>query len=131
LTQALAKFQGQVKLVFKHYPLPGHPRALPAAKAAEAARRQGKFWEMHDLLFEHQHALEDSDLLAYAERIGLDMARFQADLGSAEVTARVEQDKAEGQAATVEGTPTLYINGHRFSESLRTLEAYLQEETGM
>jgi 2-hydroxychromene-2-carboxylate isomerase len=128
LGQVLNEFEGRVRLVFKHYPLGGHPRAMPAARAAIAAGNQGKFWEMHDLLFEHQRQLEDEDLESYAQQLGLDLERFRRDMMSAETQRRIEADKAEGQRAGVEGTPTFYINGRRFREPPSALPAYLREE---
>jgi hypothetical protein len=128
LARLLREFEGQVKLVFKYYPLSAHPRAVPAAYAAEAASRQGKFWEMHDVLFEHQHELEDADLDRYAAMIGLDEARFKADLISPEVQERVTADRKEGEAQKVEGTPTLYVNGRLLREPFKALPAYLKEE---
>lgn len=128
LQRALAAGVGKVKLIFKHYPLPGHPRALPAAKAAEAARLQGKFWEMHDMLFEHQDRLEDGDLSGYAQSLGLDVAKFEADLASDLVAGRIDANRAEGHKAGVDSTPSIYVNGRKFRESPRTLEAYLREE---
>ena len=120
--------EGRVKLVFKHYPLPSHTRAEPAARAAEAAARQGKFWEMVDVLFSRQRALEDADLEKYAEQIGLDMERFRADFASEEVAKAVAADRAEGEAAKVEGTPTVYVNGRKLEEPFKALPAYIAEE---
>lgn len=131
VADALAQLEGKVKLVFKHFPLPGHPRALPAAKAAEAARMQGKFWEMHDMLFGHQAALEDSDLIGYAQQLGLDVDRFKQDMTSAAVAERVERDQALGRALGVDATPSLFINGRRFAEAPRNLLAYLKEEVDL
>jgi thiol-disulfide isomerase/thioredoxin len=128
LHRIVKEHEGRVKLVFKHYPLPSHTRAEPAARAAEAAARQGKFWEMTDLLFTRQRALEDADLEKYAEQIGLDMARFRADLASEEVAAAVAADRAEGEAAKVEGTPTVYVNGRKLEEPFKALPAYIAEE---
>lgn len=128
LQQVLSEFEGRVRLVFKNYPLSSHPRAMPAARAALAAGNQGKFWEMHDLLFEHQRQLEEEDLEGYAGELGLDLERFRRDVASAETQRRVEADRAEGQRAGVEGTPTLYINGRRFREPPSALAAYLREE---
>lgn len=128
LARLLKAHRDRVRMVFKHYPLAGHPRAMPAARAAEAARLQGRFWEMHDHLFEHQDALEDADLERYAAVVGLDLPKFRADMSSAEVQARIDLDRAEGASLGIEGTPTLFIGGRRFRESLRTLETYLQEE---
>ena len=128
LERALATYEGRVKLAFKYYPLSAHPRALPAAKAAEAARLQGKFWEMHDMLFEHQDRLEDADLRNYAQRLGLDLERFERDMESESVAQRIEADQLEGRALAVDATPAIFIDGRRFRESPRTIEAYLAEE---
>jgi 2-hydroxychromene-2-carboxylate isomerase len=128
LSRTVAQAEGKVKLVFKHYPLSGHSRALPAALAAEAAGRQGKFWEMADLLFEHQDALEDGDLLGYAQQLGLDPDRFKADMASDEVRARVDADRAEGAKVGVTATPSLFIGGRKFKESPKNLGDYVREE---
>ena len=128
LARLLREFEGQVKLIFKYFPLSAHERAMPAARAAEAAARQGKFWEMHDLLFEHQQALEDADLERYASMLGLDVARFKTDLGSAEVQARIDADRQEGEKLAIAGTPTVYINGRLLREPTKALLAYLKEE---
>jgi len=128
LTRLLHEFDGQVKLVFKYFPLSGHDRAMPAARAAEAAARQGKFWEMHDMLFEHQHELEDADFERYASALGLDMDRFRSDIVSSEVQARIDADRAEGEKLKLEGTPTLYVDGRLVHEPLKALPAYLKEE---
>lgn len=128
LHRTLREFEGRVKLVFKQYPLDQHPRAAVAARASYAAGRQGKFWEMHDLLFENQRALEDDDLERCATQLGLDLARFRADMASPEAQARVDQDKAEGRRVGVQGTPTVFVNGRRFGEPMQSLGAYLREE---
>lgn len=129
LQQVLDEFEGRVRLVFKHYPLSSaHPRAMPAARAAIAAGNQGKFWEMHDLLFEHQRQLEDDDLESYAEQLGLNMDRFRADMASAATQRRIEQDRAEGKRVGVEGTPTFFVNGRAFREPPSALPAYIREE---
>lgn len=128
LTELMRELDGQVKVVFRHYPLSGHPRAMPAARAAVAAGQQGKFWEMTDLLFEHQRALEDDDLERYAQQLGLDMERFHTDLHSPETQAAVERDREEGRRLGIEGTPTFFINGRRFREPPASLPAYVREE---
>lgn len=128
LERLLREHEGKVKLVFKHFPLSMHPRAVHAARAAEAAKLQGRFWEMHDLLFEHQHELDDADLERYAEMTGLDVERFKADLASDATQARVDADRAEGEGFGVEGTPSIFVNGRRFQEPLKLLEAYVAEE---
>jgi protein-disulfide isomerase len=128
LTRLLREFDGQVKLVFKYFPLSGHERAMPAARAAEAAARQGKFWEMHDMLFEHQHELEDADFERYANALGLDMDKFRTDIVSSEVQARIDADRTEGDKLKLEGTPTIYVDGRLLREPFKALPAYLKEE---
>ena len=105
------------RLVYRHFPLGWeHPHANDAARAAEAAARQGRFWEMHDMLFRHQDALDREALRAYAEDLGLDLARFDADLADQATLARVERDVASGERSGVRGTPTFFLNGARYSD---------------
>jgi protein-disulfide isomerase len=108
-----------IRFVFRHFPLTEiHPHALAASAAAEAAARQRHFWQMHELLFSRQQALEDLDLLAYADELHLDTERFLADARSDGVRARVRRDIESGLATgEVHGTPTLFIDGelHRGS----------------
>jgi protein-disulfide isomerase len=106
-----AELGERLRFVFRHYPRPEHPHARHAAQAAEAASAQGRFWEMHDQLFEHQHALTDSDLARYAADIGLDVERFQHDLPSHASVERVQRDVQSGAHSDVHGTPTFFING--------------------
>jgi len=128
LEEIVSEFRGEVKLAFLHFPLSMHPRAAEAARATVAAQNQGKFWKMHDMIFEHQQALERSDLESYAEAVGLDMARFRRDLDAPETQRRVEQDRAQGERVGVDSTPTLFIDGRRYTESIESLGAYLREE---
>jgi protein-disulfide isomerase len=100
-----------VRVVWKHLPLSFHPNAMPAALAAEAAREQGKFWEMHDKLFANQTALSDATYLEYARDLGLDVKRFQEAMQSPRLRARVQEDLAAAGAAGVTGTPTFVVNG--------------------
>jgi len=130
LQRVLEQYEGRVKLVFKNYPLEGHKSALPAAHAAVAAQLQGKFWEMADLLFEHQHELSDEKLHELAKQAGLDMDKFEADLSSEAVIERVAQDRQDGKKLEIAGTPTLFIDGRRFQEPLQNLGKYLGEELG-
>ncbi len=98
---------------FRNFPLTEiHPHALPAALAAEAADTQGKFWEMHDLLFRRQNFLEDRDLLGYARSLGLDEDRFRADREAEKGLPRIEADLRSGDRNGVEGTPGIFVNGH-------------------
>jgi protein-disulfide isomerase len=100
--------------VFRHHPVPHlHENALLAAEAAEAAGVQGKFWEMHDMLFTHQHALAPPFLRKYAMLIGLDMHEFDTDLMTRRLSEQVRADKQSGVMSNVERTPTVFINGLR------------------
>ncbi len=114
-----------LRFAFRHYPLTEiHPHALAASRAAEAAALQGRFWEMHKLLFQRQKALEDDDLRRYADRLGLDAEVFDGDRESAGVLERVDRDVQSGIASgEVHGTPTLFINGvvHRGAYDVATL----------
>jgi len=111
--ELLADF-GDIRYVWRHLPLRDvHPNAQIAAEAAEAAARQGAFWEMHDLLLDHQGALLMRDLVGYAEQLGLDAARFTNDLHSHTGATRVAQDVDSADLGGVSGTPTFFINGRR------------------
>jgi protein-disulfide isomerase len=104
----------RMRFVFRHFPLTEiHPRALPAAEAAEAAGAQGRFWEMHDLLFDSQPALDDADLLRYAGRLGLELPRFVTELAEHVHEPRIREDFMSGVRSGVNGTPTFFINGIR------------------
>jgi protein-disulfide isomerase len=104
----------QLRFVYRHFPLVQiHPRAERAAEAAEAAGAQGEFWEMHDMIFEHQDALEDDDLLLYATDIGIDAGRFARELAAGLHAPRVREDFMSGLQSGVKGTPTFFINGVR------------------
>ncbi len=102
---------GKVKLVFKNFPLPFHQYAEKAAEAAECANKQGKFWQMHDLLFSSGGRLDIDSLKSYAKKIGLDQGKFDHCLDSGETAGMVSADKAQCAAAGVQGTPTFFING--------------------
>jgi protein-disulfide isomerase len=104
-------FGQDVRVVWKHLPLPFHQNALPAALAAEAARVQGKFWEMHDRLFAGQQALSEESYLGHARALGLDLARFQAARQAPETRRRVEEDAAAAASAGVTGTPSFIVDG--------------------
>jgi protein-disulfide isomerase len=109
-------YPNDVRLVWKHLPLPFHPNAMPAALAAEAARRQGgapKFWAMHDRLFSNQSALSTARYEQYAREIGLDLARFRKDMADPALRARIDEDVQLAQRLGVNGTPTFVINGER------------------
>jgi protein-disulfide isomerase len=106
----------EVRVAFRHFPIRGsHPRAHAAAHAAEAAAEQGAFWPMHDALFADQGRLEDPHLWARAERLGLDVARFEADRRSDRIAQRVKAQFHGGVRAGVATTPTLFADGRRYS----------------
>jgi protein-disulfide isomerase len=104
-------YGNKVKIVWKNQPLPFHPNAMPAAKAAMAAYKQGKFWEMHDLLFANQRDLNDANYEKWAQQIGLDIAKWKADMASPELAAEITADSTEGKALGANGTPSFFIDG--------------------
>jgi protein-disulfide isomerase len=110
----MSAYPAQVKLIFKEYPLDIHSHAELAAAAALAAHKQGKFWAMHDSLFSTRN-LSRENILDLAQKNGLDMKRFQADLESTEVRETLIRDIQDGDRAGVEGTPTIFINGKRYN----------------
>lgn len=115
LASLLPKYGKDVRLVYRHFPLTDmHPDAQPAAEASEAAHAEGKFWEMHDAIFEGQDDLSDEAIIAMAEDIGLDSATFQDAWQSGKFAQRVESDAATGSQAGVHRTPTFFINGVQF-----------------
>jgi protein-disulfide isomerase len=118
LKEAMASYEGDVRLIFKHFPLAGHAQASPAARAGWAAHQQGKFWEMHDVMFENQRALTDADFSKYAQQIGLDVARFEKDRNSPEANTAVDSDHKSGSKAGLSGTPYFLVNGHNYSGAL-------------
>jgi predicted DsbA family dithiol-disulfide isomerase len=118
LGRLLDEYGNQVRLIYKNYPISKlHAEARDAAAAAVAAGRQGKFWAMHDKLFANQDHLTPADLEKYATEVKLDLKKWKADLGAAQ--DRVEKDHAEGEKLDISGTPTLYVNGRKYSGPLR------------
>jgi len=108
----------RLRFVFRNFPITtSHPHAEQAAEAAEAAAAQGRFWEMHDHLYEHQRRLETTDLHDYAEQLELDVERFDRELAGHVHAARVREDFMSGVHSGVNGTPTFYINGKRHDSS--------------
>jgi protein-disulfide isomerase len=129
----LKRFAGRVDYVFRHFPLEEvHPHALHCALAAEAAGAQGKFWPMHDLLFENQNHLKLKQLRGYAERLELDMARFDADMAGQVHLQRVREDIDGGKRSGVRGTPTFFVNGRLqdVSFGLQSLEQAVEAALG-
>lgn len=127
---------GKIRLAFRHYPLPFHKNAKLAHQAAEAAKLQGKFWEMYDLLFANQKkadgttGLDEASIMGYATQIGLDMNKFKTDLTSEAVVKAVEADIAAGSKAGVNGTPHFLLNGTALSgaQPLTAFQAALDKE---
>lgn len=118
------RFRGQVRIVFKFYPLPTHTHGELAARAGAAARTQGKFWEMHHVMFENQDRLEQADIERYARQLGLDIPKFKADFMSAQTAERIEKDKKQADDLGLDGTPMLFINGRRVVLELLTGNVY-------
>jgi len=115
IEQVLASYGDKIHFVYRHYPVPGHPNAKPAAEASECAKEQGKFWEYHDRLFANTSKLSDADLKQHAAALGLDTAKFNACLDSHKYQSLVDADTKDGDAAGVNGTPAFYINGRMVS----------------
>ncbi len=111
----LKAYPSQIKLIFKQFPLEMHPQAEFAAKAALAAQKQGKFWEMHNAMFAHQNQLSREGIESMAQAAGLDMKKFDADLASTEVSETVIRDVQDGDRVGVEGTPSFFINGQKYN----------------
>jgi protein-disulfide isomerase len=115
--QVLAAYPKDVQRVYKQFPLTSiHPNALPASKAAVAAGKQGKFWEMHAKLFANQRELSPDNYKKWAEELKLDVPRFEKDMNSPEVQAQVEKEMSEARTAEVTGTPTIFVNGKRLQQ---------------
>jgi protein-disulfide isomerase len=115
LEAVLKTYPGQVKLIFKQFPLDSHSQAALAAAAALAAQKQGKFWGMYDVLFAQKGNLSRQRIVDLAGAVGLDVSRFQADLGSPEIKRAVDKDIADGEKINVDSTPTLFVDGQRFN----------------
>jgi protein-disulfide isomerase len=119
-----------LRYVWRQLPLTDvHPHAQIAAEASEAAGAQGAFWEMHDLLFEHQDALRPIDLYGYAEQLGLDVDRYTADIREHRMAGRVAEDVDSADLSGVSGTPTFFINGirHHGAYDIETLTAAVSQ----
>ncbi len=110
-------YPNDLYLVYRNFPLSQHPFAQPAAQTAEAAALQGKFWEMHDLLFEKQDIFSDSTWEESATQLGLDMEKFRTDMSSDTVLNRIAADQSYGGSIGVNSTPTFYLNGLKMNFS--------------
>lgn len=112
-------YQGRINFVFRHYPLPQHKNGLKAALAAESAGLQGKFWEMHDRLFDEQEKWsEEPDpvetFVSYARDLGLDVERFKGGMNDKKIAEKIARDQADGSTLGVNSTPTFFINGQKY-----------------
>lgn len=116
LKQVLDAYPNDVRLVYKQFPLDFHKQAKNASKAALAAGEQGKFWEMHDLLFEKFNALSEAMFTEFAVKLGLDNEQFEADYNSTKYDKQIQDEINLGMASGVRGTPTLYLNGKKMSD---------------
>jgi protein-disulfide isomerase len=134
VTPTLAKisetYPDDVRIAFKHLPLSMHPKAPAAHAAAEAAHRQGKFWEMHDRIFADQRGMSPARYEQYAQEIGLDLDRYKKDIASAEVKKRVDSDSSEAARLGVSGTPAFFINGRYLSgaQPFESFQRIIEEE---
>jgi protein-disulfide isomerase len=126
IERAVKRFSPHVRLVHKFYPLNQHAHARDAAKAALAAQNQGKYWEMEKQLFSHQRDLTEVDLEGYAQELGLDLARFKADMQSPRAEKILQRDHDAGEAAGLSGTPHIMINGREFSTTYFHIESDLE-----
>jgi len=130
LRQVLDEFKGDVRLYFKHYPLPQHANARLAAEAAVAAQKQGKFWQFQDKLWENQDGLSPSEMEKFGKEVGLNVTKFRSDLDDPRTKARVQKDRVDGATLGLSSTPTLYINGREYTDAKDTesLREWIKEE---
>jgi protein-disulfide isomerase len=118
LKQIRDTYKDDVKIVWRNEPLPFHPNAVPAAKAAMAAAKQGKFWQMHDLMFQHQAELSEAKYEEWAKEIGVNVAKWKADKESPQIAKAVDDDTKYGQSVGVDGTPAFFVNGKFISGAM-------------
>jgi protein-disulfide isomerase len=132
LRQVLEEYPDDVKLVFKHYPLPMHPNARVAAEATLAAQKQGKFWAYNDKVWQHADSLSPAKLESIAKEVGLDVEKWRKDFESDAVKERVQKDRAEGGVLRINVTPTLFLNGKLYSDEkdIEGLRDWINEELG-
>ena len=124
----LTKYPQTLKFAYRHFPLPQHPFARKAAIAAQAAGKQEKFWEYHNMLYENQDQINDTNITAFAKTIGLDMKKFETDTQSGELADQVSKDAAVGTRLGVNSTPTFFLNGRRINlNSLNDLSRVVDE----
>lgn len=130
MREIMAAYPKEIKLVYKQFPLSMHPHANLAAAASLAANDQGKFWQMHDIMFANFRKLTRENMLVWAQEIGLDVGKFQADLDSGKYKKLIDKELAEGETAGVYGTPAFFINGKLYNGpvELATLKPILDAE---
>ena len=122
LKELMKEFGSQIKFVFRNFPLSEmHQNARPAAIAAEAANLQGKFWEMHDAIYENQQDLNENFLMKLAEKLTLNIPQFEKDLESTELADKVDSDFESGIMSGVNGTPSFFVNGKKFDGGAENL----------
>ena len=132
LEQVLEKYPQQVKLVYKNYPLRSYSYSAPAALAALAAHKQGRFWEFHDRLFENYRQLNDQKIRGIAAQMGLDIEAFEKDRWDPGLIALVNRDIREGAKAGVRGTPSIFVNGVKLNtRSMQGFEASIRRELAL
>lgn len=122
------QFGDQVQFAYRHFPLSFHPAARPAAELSQCALEQGKFWELHDEIFDHQQELSAESLRGMAERAGLDMTKVDECLMSGRAAKQVDEDMAKATEIGVRGTPAFYINGRAFDGGAEDLPAAIEDE---
>lgn len=124
IRKLLKEFKGEIRFVFRNFPLrESHPMAMMAAQAAEAANRQSRFWEMHDIIFEHQRMLSPDAILGFAAKLKLNEKQFEKDLGDEKLIRRIEEDQEGGLRSGVNGTPTFFLNGKKVDSYDETYES--------
>jgi protein-disulfide isomerase len=117
--QLKEEYKDKISFVVRYFPLPGHKNSMASAMAAETAGKQGKFWEMHDILYDNQkiwgekQVADPTIFLEFAKQIGLDMEKYKNDIGTQEIKDRIYRDKSEATSLGIQGTPTFYINGEK------------------
>jgi protein-disulfide isomerase len=132
MRQALDEFKNDVRLYFKHYPLGTHTNARLAAEGAVAAQKQGKFWPFNDGVWAKSEGLTPAVLEQIAKDAGLDVEKWRKDLESEEVRQRVQKDRADGEAVSIQATPTIYLNGREYTDTrdIDSLKDWISEELG-
>ncbi|HWP47604.1 MAG TPA: DsbA family protein [Candidatus Limnocylindrales bacterium] len=128
--QVLKTYPDKIKFVYKQFPIPSlHEHAINASKASLAAHKQGKFWEMHDLLFKNSPELQEEKLMEYAQSLNLDMEQFKKDYASPEIEEELQEDMKLGEEVEIRGTPTFFVNGKRLpSWSFDTFQKAIEGE---